>query len=390
MRSRCHVTAAGRALAAAAVCVVACAMFAPDLARAATVSAPSAALVYRAAPGEVNRVDTVTLDRHTIRVTDTGATITAVAPCVAVDAHVAICTAAALTGAGDLLSADVHTGDMNDVVVVSGGTDLSADGGSGNDVLDARSTVGATLTGGDGDDRLLGSDSARASARSRQDWLSGGDDDDVLIGGTGRDMLRGGSGDDVVTGGAGQDILTDASGADLLDGGSGADEFYMGGPGPDRVRCGRGTWDEASSVDRADLLAADCEYARVDNRGVRLRFAPYPRPSRPGVMTFRFNCPTSDAADGSTVSIAGNVWVRRPSGERGVLGSGAVPAASGPRPLCLEALSSDFVDVPVTLNAAARRLASRRTPTKLTIEFNWAGSGLPHARWTIRARLPLP
>ena len=389
MGSRWHVTAAKRALAGAAVCVIAYAELAPGLARAATVSAPSAELVYRAAPGEANRVEVVTLDRHSIRVTDMGATITPLAPCVAVDAQVAICTATTLTGAGDLLRADVHTGDMNDLVV-TGGTDLVADGGPGDDVLDARSTRAATLTGGDGDDRLLGGDSGPASARFPQDGLRGGDGDDVLIGGAGQDMLHGGSGDDVVTGGAGQDILTDASGADLLDGGPGADEFYMGGPGPDRVRCGRGTWDEASSVDRSDVLAADCEYARVDKGGVRLRFAPYPRPSRPGVVTFRFNCPTSDAADGSTVSIAGNVWLRRWSGAGGVLARGAVPAASGPRPLCLEASSSDFVDVPVTLNAEGWRLASRRSPAKLTVEFNWAGSGLPHARWTIRARLPLP
>jgi hypothetical protein len=383
MRSRCHVTAASRASAGVAVCAAAYAALAPGVSQAATVSVPTTALDYRAAPGEINRVELVAVDRNTIRVTDTGATITPTAPCVAVDAHVAICTQAAL--AIPRRAAGVQTGDMDDVFIASGGTLADANGGPGDDVLDARGIAAATLTGGDGDDRLLGGDSGRASRRFPRDVLHGGDGDDVLTGAGGADALYGGSGDDVMTGGPGNDWLSDESGVDRLAGGAGSDEFSMGGTGPDRVVCGRGPGDLVYSPDRADLLVPGCEFAHADRHGTRIQFEPYPRLSRASVLTFRFTCPDYD---GESVGLGGEVLVRRAAGMGGVLGRGAVPtAASGP-PLCIEAFG-DFVDVPVTLNADGRRLAARRSAARLTVEFV-GRLGLPSARWTIRARLPQP
>ena len=86
-------------------------------------------------------------------------------------------------------------------------------GGSGNDVLSARTSDqdvehGVALFGGSGNDRIDGaSNEDTIKGGSGHDDLDGGDGDDVILGGKGADLIRGGGGEDVIRGGAGSDTL---------------------------------------------------------------------------------------------------------------------------------------------------------------------------------------
>jgi Ca2+-binding RTX toxin-like protein len=83
------------------------------------------------------------------------------------------------------------------------------DGNAGNDLIDASaSSSGKTLSGGNGNDTLLGGGAA--------DYLAGGDGDDSLLGGGGNDQLLGGDGNDFLDGNAGADNLAAGLGDDLL------------------------------------------------------------------------------------------------------------------------------------------------------------------------------
>ena len=94
----------------------------------------------------------------------------------------------------------------------------AADGGEGDDVIQARQG-----TGGDGQDVLSGYPGPGTTK------LSGGAGNDMLTGtdfqnGFGDvDVLDGGDGDDVLRGGANADQLLPGPGADVIDGGGGAD-----------------------------------------------------------------------------------------------------------------------------------------------------------------------
>ena len=90
-----------------------------------------------------------------------------------------------------------------------------ADDDGGSDVVTGDATVGCTIVGTDGADRLIGTDG-----------------DDVICGLGGRDVVRGHGGDDVILGGAGDDRLYGGRGDDVLYGGPGRDRAY-GGPGDD-------------------------------------------------------------------------------------------------------------------------------------------------------------
>jgi Ca2+-binding RTX toxin-like protein len=120
---------------------------------------------------------------------------------------------------GDDLSADnvvVNGTNGDDVAIVSGaGQNAQVDG------LPARvSITGAiagsdrlTVNGLDGDDALEASALAADSALLT---LTGGNGDDVLVGGAGNDTLSGGAGDDVLIGGPGNDTLDGAPGDDIV------------------------------------------------------------------------------------------------------------------------------------------------------------------------------
>jgi len=101
--------------------------------------------------------------------------------------------------------------------------------GAGNDTLVVDSNVNANITadGGSGNDVLIGGNG--------NDRLSGGSGNDVIAGRGGNDVLSGGNGNDVLYGGRGNDSLYGGRGNDYLDGGPGHDH-NNGGPGLDHVK----------------------------------------------------------------------------------------------------------------------------------------------------------
>jgi RTX calcium-binding nonapeptide repeat (4 copies) len=248
-----------------------------------------AGIVYRASAGEANRLTLTFSERYTtIRVVDTGATITASGPqCRSLDANTAECTATGVPGVIQLLGANVALGDLDDVVV-SEGPGLTANGGPGDDSLRGTSGIAGTLNGGGGRDTLVGGSNsdtlidgdaggaadadvldgrgdadtvsyATRTARVRVDLadpapdgergendvlrsverVRGGQAGDVIGGGRGFNVLDGRGGDDRIFGRAGQDFISGGPGSDELTGGDGADNL-TGDSGPDHFEGGAG------------------------------------------------------------------------------------------------------------------------------------------------------
>ncbi|ETX27303.1 choice-of-anchor I family protein [Roseivivax isoporae] len=94
---------------------------------------------------------------------------------------------------------------------IEGPEDLFLSGTKGRDVL----------TGGRGDDRIVGFDG--------RDSLEGGDGDDRVIGGGGRDLVSGGAGNDTLWGGDANDTIVGGDGDDVILGGLGRDDITGGG-----------------------------------------------------------------------------------------------------------------------------------------------------------------
>ncbi len=98
--------------------------------------------------------------------------------------------------------------------------------GAGNDTLVVDSDVKANITanGGSGNDVLIGG--------GGNDHLSGGCGNDVILGRGGNDQICGGDGNDWLFGGRGNDDLFGGRGRDVLVGGRGHDDL-VGGRGRD-------------------------------------------------------------------------------------------------------------------------------------------------------------
>lgn len=144
---------------------------------------------------------------------------------------------------------------------------ISVHGGGGNDIIDCSAVpIGVTLSGGAGNDRLIGGRFADViRGGDGNDTIHAGDGNDSVYGGLGHDHLGlgaghdlafGGDGDDgllgrrhsdTLYGGDGKDTLLGHTGDDLLYGNSG-DDRLVDGEGEDTVRGGLGndfmrTWD---------------------------------------------------------------------------------------------------------------------------------------------------
>lgn len=116
----------------------------------------------------------------------------------------------------DITSSLLEIGNRDRISLSFNSASLSVNGNgdSHRDVMIAiDSAQGAKLSGGGGDDLLIG-------AMSGQDILDGGEGNDVLIAGLGGDLLDGGTGNDI--------LHSVNQSADTLIGGAGADTYYVG------------------------------------------------------------------------------------------------------------------------------------------------------------------
>ena len=209
---------------------------------------------FAADPGEANDVTaTVTRigpDRQgsdtLVTLVDPGATLRVARGCAPVDAHTVRCRTEEV---GELRIALADRDDRAAVRSVSADQfiyEARIDGGEGDDLL--ATNDGGYLSGGPGDDALIGS--------AAYDVLDGGPGDDRLAGGGYGDFMTGGSGDDVLFGGpgnddliggdadeggaqAGQDRLFGEAGNDTLD--DGDDSTQPASIGPDLIDGGTGT-----------------------------------------------------------------------------------------------------------------------------------------------------
>jgi len=225
---------------------------------------PELIVVYDAAPGEANRL-TVGRAGRAITISDPGATVGVVPPCVALDAHTASCDGGKATDVGSD-GASLRLGDGDDLAMIGADVQVHAvlQGGEGEDTLRS-AQPGDDFDGGPGADRIdamVGD--ATLSFRGRRsgvtvdlaagrtsegdvingiaavfgghgrDRLLGGPGGEALLGFEGADTLRGRGGRDTLFGGAGPDLLLGGRGSDSLIGGGGADRV-VGSPGPDAL-----------------------------------------------------------------------------------------------------------------------------------------------------------
>jgi len=121
----------------------------------------------------------------------------------------------------------------------------SVDGGDGNDkILGTRS--GDTLIGGAGRDTLVGGPG--------NDVMNGGDDGDRMHGGVGTDTMNGGGGNDRMAGHRGADVMFGGEDNDFMDGGRGDD--VMAGENGDDVMRGNAGDDDMSGGAGNDHMGA--------------------------------------------------------------------------------------------------------------------------------------
>ncbi|MBK8294539.1 MAG: hypothetical protein IPK93_07100 [Solirubrobacterales bacterium] len=242
MRARAKISASVTVLAATAMMLV------PAVAGAGSASISFEDLRFAAAPGETNNL-TVSLDGANFVLDDTGAPITPMFGCVAVNANRASCPAAAVVG-----RLDISLNDLNDVVLIEASvpelpSTALIQGGDGNDSITSLSTYGLRAFGGSGNDSLVGG--------PNRDDLDGNDGNDVMVGNGGNDNLTPGPGTDVANGGPGFDQLDEGSTS------NGADTF-LGGPDSDEVNY-RGRVNSVRVT--LDGVADDGELAEGDNIG---------------------------------------------------------------------------------------------------------------------------
>jgi len=102
--------------------------------------------------------------------------------------------------------------------------------GSGNDLIVFGGTSNQLIGDGGGNDTIRGVENSTAalsiSLFNGNNTLVGSLGDDSLVTGGGTDSLRGGGGEDTLFGGGGDDILWGGSGADNLNGSDGNDTLY--------------------------------------------------------------------------------------------------------------------------------------------------------------------
>ena len=110
---------------------------------------------------------------------------------------------------GLLVSLPVLQASAVQSLTITGGDSANVIDLSGATVAKFTSRPSIQVSGGDGNDRVIGSPDLAS-------LLSGGDGSDTLIGQAGNDTLNGGNGADSILGGLGNDSLLGGDGADTL------------------------------------------------------------------------------------------------------------------------------------------------------------------------------
>ncbi|MET0603666.1 MAG: hypothetical protein ABW167_16905 [Baekduia sp.] len=272
----------------------------PGVASASTVSVDgSGTVIYQAAPGEANKLNLVS-PLMPFGFADTGAPLSAGPGCTA--GVLITCPAgpisvtlgdradsARVNSFAPLGDVSVDGGAGNDDLLVGANNSASAVGGSGDDII-VMVANGATASGGIGNDRLAGLSGidelngdggsdllteqpgpapATLSGADGNDRLVGSDGDD-LDGGNGSDILIGGTafGSAAIAGGSGSDLITSRGGATITAGPDSDIINAADGSGvADTISCGAGydlVW-----ADPTDRVARDCEH-RLSGRAQTL------------------------------------------------------------------------------------------------------------------------
>jgi len=156
-----------------------------------------------------NAISNISLSNYTGQLTlDTGT-----------DTGVSVVDASGITAgnvswnAGALKNALTMTGSGgNDFMQFSNaGTDVTANGGAGNDRIYASNDKTHTIDGGDGDDTIIV-----------------GDGNNTITGGSGNDQIIVGDGNNTITGGSGTDSIHVGKGSNHIDAGDGDNYVYIG------------------------------------------------------------------------------------------------------------------------------------------------------------------
>ncbi len=156
-------------------------------------------------------------------------------------------------------------------------TSISGNAGGGNDIIfiDPDINVPVTLTGGTGDDVLVGGGGVnQLDGGDGDDQLHGGPLADFLQGGDGNDVIAAGEGDDIVWGGGGDDLISGGSGNDVIRGDAGVDEIYGdegddtldGNDGNDKLFGGAGR-DHLKGQGGEDILVGGPGKDRLEGHG---------------------------------------------------------------------------------------------------------------------------
>ncbi|MGW0652971.1 hypothetical protein ACWD4T_29920 [Streptomyces umbrinus] len=128
-----------------------------------------------AVAGKANDLS-ITRSLDTVTISDAGDTVTAGSGCTQVDIDTVRCPYGGRT-------LTLESGDLGDIVTVTGGVPAIINGGLGNDIIsiDSAATAGTTLNGQGGHDTIFGGGGG--------DTIIGGTGDDVMFGRNGNDRL---------------------------------------------------------------------------------------------------------------------------------------------------------------------------------------------------------
>ncbi|HEY6596985.1 MAG TPA: hypothetical protein VI011_23210 [Asanoa sp.] len=167
-------------------------------------------------------------------------------------------------GVNGWYAGEATTGQGGDTATVNGTQQWIVNGGEGEDRITGSDQADDLLFGGPGNDVIdaLGNSGVpghmdRVAGDEGNDALRGGTGDDSVDGGAGNDDIYGDDGDDYLGGEADVDALHGGAGDDWLDPGAGDGELLEGGEGSDDLLCfgsAGATYDGGPGLDMIDCV----------------------------------------------------------------------------------------------------------------------------------------